>query len=112
MVFTAALGAVSHLVNDKIDQVVMKALDLLQVIMENPHSPSNKHDFNSYMDNSINGLLLKIGSHNPRVCQKAKNAFLDMAACHYVTAQVCGQALMRNFVNKKTSSTKHMIART
>ena len=114
-VFVAYMGAISYTINDKVNQVVLASMSLLQTLISKPppHVPS-KNELMSYVDGVVNGLLEKIGDNNARTRETAESALLGMANHPLVTCNFCVTSLTKNVnptKHKTSSSIKHIVAR-
>ena len=114
-VFVAAMGAVAYTINDKVNQVSLNAINVLQALLsQEPPQVSSKNELLSYIDTIVNGLLEKIGDNNARVREQAENAMVGMAYHPLVTCIVCVNALVKTSntgKHKTTVSTRHIIGR-
>jgi len=114
-VFVAVMGAISYTINDKINQVVIKSMSVLQTLLsQEPPYISSKNELMSYIEGVMNGLLEKIGDNNARTRETAENGLLSMARHPVVTCSFCVNALVKtiNPTKHKTSgSIKHIVAR-
>ena len=113
-VFVALMGVAAHTINDKVAQVVLKSLGLLQTLLsQQPPNISSKAEVLSYIEGVMTGLLEKIGDNNARVKELADQVFMAMAYNPIVTSAACVNALTKpaNAKNKTANSTKHIVAR-
>jgi len=114
-VFVAYMGAIAFTINDKVNQVVLNSLSLLQTLISKPppHVPS-KNELMSYVDGVVTGLLEKIGDNNARVRETSESVLLGMADHPLVTCNFVVTSLTKNVnptKHKTTGSIKHIVAR-
>ena len=113
-VFVALMGVAAHTINDKVAQVVLNCLNLLQTLLSQPPpNISSKAEVLSYIEGVMTGLLEKIGDNNARIKELAEQVFMAMAYNPIVTSAACVNALTKaaNAKNKTANSTKHIVAR-
>lgn len=110
-VFTGCYGIVASLISDRISQVSLKALNLLTALMKKPAKRYSKHEFQSYTETIINGLVVMIGDSNIRLRVQSADAFKDLAKHNDIGVPTVTRSLLKNFNNRKTRSKRHMQAR-
>ena len=116
--FIALMGVVSYTINDKINQVAAKSLNLLQTVLsKEPRNIGNRNEFNAYVDTVVAGLLERIGDSNIKTRELAEQTFLFMVKSPAVTCNYCVTALVKppptgtSVKHKTTNSTKHILAK-
>ena len=114
--FIAVIGAISYTVNDKIGQVCQKSMSTLILLMERqPLKISSRNELMGYIENTINGILEKVGDNNVRIREQAEQSFMAMARNSIVSCNSCVNLLVKQSTstakNKTINSTRHVIAK-
>ena len=80
--------------------------------MEKPAKKYNKHEFQTYTDKIIDGLIVMIGDSNMRLRVQSAESCKQLSKHNDIGPNVVAKALLKNFNSKRTHSKRHMEART
>jgi hypothetical protein len=80
--------------------------------MKKPAKRYNKHEFQTYTDQIINGIIVMIGDSNMRLRVNSAESVQQLAKHNDIGPNILSKNLLKNFNNKRTHSKRHMEART
>ena len=111
-VMTAVLGSIRHTVLDKVSQVSMRSMEVIQTLFDwvGPMRTQARGEAQEHVHNILTGLLEKIGDNAVKVRGLTEVAFMTMCRSEIVG---CGPAvqLILKPGGAKASSIKHTIGR-
>ena len=110
----AIMGVISYTIADRINQVSTNAMNLLKALLSKKVEIGSKNELIPFIDNTLNGLLEKLGDSNPRIREQAENALMTMVRSPVVTCQFCLNAVVRDppaVKGKNVQSAKHTLGR-
>lgn len=115
VLFISCFGAISYTLVDKVAAVQVRSLSVLQALLAK-HSKIKvlrKGEYIEYLDNTIQGVIEKLGDTNPKVKDEAEKSIKMLADHPSVGPLIVVQHIIKGFLSKPKleQSIRHMNGR-
>jgi hypothetical protein len=109
----ATFGACSYTINDKIAQVCMQSMKTLNTVIDTLKcNKVSNPEYNSYLEQILVGLMIKIGDSKTQMRELAEETVMNIAKCTNIGPNAIVTYFIRTHgVPKVTNDFKHLKAR-
>ncbi|CAG9321572.1 unnamed protein product [Blepharisma stoltei] len=111
-IYSGVLGAVRYTVGDKVAQVSLKSMGLINTLLNSiaPTRAVVRGDVPEHIQSILSSLLDKVGDNNARVRESAEQTFISLTRSDVVGVGPAVQSILKPMKDKSTSQ-KHIIGR-